>query len=283
MSALPLDAAAQLVIDQLNRHEDFNEALGQLCVLFVERHKQAAGGHGYAKYIHSEVLHDHDRVISYLWQRASQMLNRVTPNNTKHLFSLLSRLFSYCYSDIYRKEDKDKQGGSTTHRHSKARTGVRVYSGSATVEHMGLHGTVAHHSTVFDMLTCLDHDQGVEALQAKEETDQLLDMAERNSLLVRPKHRGIFRDTVYKLLNGYSMKQIGQEYGLVESRIGQLTTACLHSLVRVLQGRYPAMDAIPSDVLFNRIHVAINKLKPARTRGRTGGARVLSSRRQRKD
>lgn len=284
MPALTWTEVAQQVIDRLNRQEDYSESLGQLCAMFVNSRKAKMKGLGLSARVRREILHDHDRVISYLWERATQMLQKTVPKNPRHLFYLLNRLFHFCYTDVYRKEDKNKPGGSHTQRHSKARTEVVVVSGSASIRaHATPESTGWGTLSGFDLFGCFSENHDIHALDAQEEIAQLLLIAERNSCTVRPRYRGFFAAIIFALLNGDTMKEVSIRYNLTESRISQMFTGCLQSLVVVLRGRYPAMAAIPEHTLFMRIHSAINKLKPARRRGRKGGSNALSDHGERKD
>lgn len=267
-----VEALAQLVVDRLNGYEDYGETLGELCIAFVESRKPAILQHHPSPRLYSEMLFDHERAISYFWERTAKMLKHFTPNDGKHLLSLLHQSLYYCRTDIYRSEDKNKPGRSTSSRHSQARANVMLQSGSVTVR-LG-EGQDQEAVPLLNLLADIGAND-LEAIDAKEEIDRIVHLTEAaTGSLAR--HRGLFAEVIWAGSVGITMAELGLQHGLTESRVSQIASVCLHRLVWVLQQRYPAMKDIPRHILFARIHAAINQLKPTKRRSLTGDVYALT-------
>lgn len=283
------DTAAQAVLDGLRDNTDISEPLGHFCHCLIEKKKLA----NLRKYCRDmrfvKVLDaDYDRTLSYLWERAKQMLLRLRPTDSKHLYSLMTRLMHFTHADVYRAEDRDKVGYfDAKQKRGKAREKVHIVEGSLPVANPQQLDNKKH-ATLMDVLPAANADAYTRHLEATEELTYYLDMAAalHNDSFNNPHSRRLntsklFKKIMFGLLEGRTFAEMAEELHLHPSRISQIHGDVCYRLAGIAKSQSPQdhVDVL-LPTLAHSISKAINKSRPRHAYGKskTGVRHVLSPR-----
>lgn len=292
MQSFTEDTAAQAVLDGLQNNTDIAEPLGHLCRFMVENKKKAvAFKWRQDKKFVSELQLDYDRTLSYLWERAAPMLQKTRPTNSKHLYSLMSRLLYFSHSDAYRVEDREKQGNSHCSRHGGGRDSIQLVAGSTPVVHRHDNGS-SRQIQLLQIIPDLDADCSTRCLESKEELTYLVETAAllhdgtlKKKYSNRRSTAQTFKTLVFGLLEGFSLAELAERIRLHPSRISQLYSALCYQMAVVVKQRYPQNNSrIPLPTLAHFISKAINQSRPRHDDGKPkAGVRHVLSHREKKE